>query len=1114
MQTGNPAVRERTGYALFDDRLVLVDANAEIFGGSAPARADFPKMDLVAVIARILPYFERFDGVAVERTDQFARDVALRWRQGNVSPVEAQTIDGDWKLLSSHSRPDGGVALVSTDVTEMKRAQIAHQENAEIFRCITESHPLPVWVVDEDSKQILYESLDASTLLGRKWLPDELQYMTAHFIDPAEFRKIRSLVGKHEIVRDLEIQLKRANGSVVWCSANCRRGFYRGRRILVIGVLDITERKQREDLFGFLIKNHPLPVWMSDASTGEVIYRSDAAERLFGIEGEEGERKPLPVADHFVDRNEYLEIGRELMRDGIVENRDALLKAADGREFWATGNLNVVEFQGRRVVLAGIADITKRKKRDAEVALAREMLADAIESLSEGFALYDDDDSLVMCNRAYRALNQSVADMMEPGMKWLDMLRESARRGMYADAVGREDEWVNDRVRNRTKFQSRYEAELGDGTWHSVSMHQTDLGGFVVTRANISERKKAEAAEREATTLLQKVLDACPVPTRMSSIDGKTIYRNPASEALYGDRGELADFYADKHDRERLIDTLLKSGHVDDFRVRMHAADGSIFWGSISGRLIDFRGTQVIVSNTSNINDLIVAQEQSRQANDRLIDAIESLGEGFALYDRNDCLVLANNRYRKMHAISADVLVPGVNWFDFLRVAAERKQFPVAPEKMTEWLSERARDRREFRQQEFQHTDGGWFFVSNCPTREGGFVVTRLDITERKRAEQQIEVQRETLHQNEKLSALGGLLAGVAHELNNPLSVVLGQSLIMQETATDAKAAERATKIGKAAERCARIVKTFLAMARQQPARTSNVTVDEIIASALEVAGYSIRSSHIELSLELEPDLPSIWADPDQLSQVWINLLVNAEHALHDWEGQRKIVVSTRLHPDSGSVEVRVADTGPGIPKAILPRIFEPFFTTKDVGSGTGIGLSFCHRIVQSHGGTITVETGDGGGTVFVVTLPASGHVDGRAEIAVKEDTPKPAGLDCLVIDDEEEVGELIADVLRLDGFRVVVAGSGKEALRQLKNQSFALILSDLKMPNMDGRRLFNHISESHPAEVGKLAFLTGDTISPDAQVFLRATNRPYLEKPVKPAELRTFVSKLVSEVH
>jgi PAS domain S-box-containing protein len=1222
----NPIASQQTGYALFDADNVLVHGNPDIFGGHRLHKEEIERLDDVAVVAEALTYLRSFDGRPIEPGDVFAERAAARWKQTDKTPVEAETLDGRWKLLTAHPRPDGGVALVSVDITDVKRAQIAHRENAEIFRCITDSHPLPVWVVDAGSGQILYESLDASNLLGRKWGPNEPQFLTDHFVNPGKFDEIGSLAGKSEIVRDHEIQLRSTGGSAVWCSTNCRRAVYRGLPALVIGVLDITERKRREDLFGFLIKHHPLPVWMNDASSGELIYQSNAAERLLGW-NKKAQSQTVRLGDYFVDPEKHREINRELLQNGVVEDCEALLRRADGQEFWATGNLSLVEFQGRRVVLAGIADVTKQKKRDGEVAVAREMLADAVESLSEGFALYDEDHRLVMCNSLYRELNHAVRDLVEPGVEWVELLRESAKRGVYRNAIGREEEWLNDRIESRIGFHSHFEVPLSDGKWHSVSIHPTDLGGFVVTRADISERKKAEAVERDATALLQKVLDACPSPIHMTTIEGETLYRNPATRDLYGDRPQITDHYVDPEYSAVLVRTLMEKGRIDDFRVQQYDTENKVFWASISARLIDFQGRQVIVSNTTNITDMIAAQEETRKANERLIDAIESLAEGFALYDENDCLVLANSRYRQMHAISADVLVPGVNWFEFLRVTAERNQFPVPRDKIDDWLAERARDRREFRQQEFRHTDGGWFFVSNCPTREGGFVVTRVDITERKRAEeaakeadelvrkvleacpvniqmtrahdgkllyrspatvellgevtsavdyyvdpserkryverllakglvddfetqlkrkdggtcwcsissrlidfhgervivshtydltdriemqQELERQRETLHQNEKLSALGGLLAGVAHELNNPLSVVLGLSSLLKETATDAKIVERADKMSKAAERCARIVKTFLAMARQQPTRTSNVAIDDIISEAVEVASYSIRSSDIRLSVHLEPGLPPIWADPDQLGQVLINLLVNAEQALHGWDGRRTITVSTWLHPKTGNIVVSVADTGPGIPKEILPRIFEPFFTTKEIGAGTGIGLSFCHRIVQSHGGTIEVESPEGGGSTFILSLPASDRLDERAETA-EDELPNSTGITCLVVDDEEEVGELVGEVLRGDGFKVTIARSGEEALLHLQKRTFALILSDLKMPNMDGRGLFDRIAKLHPDELDRLAFLTGDTISPDAQMFLRATKRPYLEKPIKPNELRSFVSKLVN---
>ena len=1227
MHGDDSVMAARTGYALFDADDILLDASPELFGTCRPSRSKTKGMNSTAVVAEVLSTFKSFDGQTVTQGDAFVRTASARWKQPEAAPIEAETLDGRWKLLTSHPRPEGGAALVSIDITEMKRTELAHLESAEVFRCITDSHPLPVWVVDEESRQILYESLDASNLLGRKWQQEEYQYITDHYVEPHDFEEIRTLVSENDILRDYEIQLKRTNGSTVWCSTNCRRGVYHGRPSLIIGVLDITERKQREDLFKFLIKKNPLPVWMSDASSGQVIYQSKAAERLFGW-SRNGPTKPQWTADYFVDREQYLEISRELMRSGIVENCEARLKRPDGQEFWALGNLTIVEFQGRRMVLAVIADVTKQKQRDSEVALAREMLANAVESLSEGFALYDEDQKLVMCNSLYREMNRLVDDMIKPGVEWTELLRELARRGAYPDAIGREEEWFEERIQSRIDFQRHYEVNLGNGKWHSVSIHPTDLGGFVVTRADISERKNADAMERDATALLQKVLDACPSPTRMSTLDGDTLYRNPASWQLYGDRPQISDYFVSPYDRDRLIQTLRVTGRLDDFRIQQYDTGDNVFWASISARLIDFQGRQVIVSNTTNITDLVAAQEETRQANERLTDAIELLAEGFALYDKNDCLVLANRQYRTMHAISADVLVPGVNWFDFLRVTAERNQFSVPPDKIDEWLAERARDRREFRQQEFQHTDGGWFFVSNCPTREGGFVVTRVDITERKRAElaakeadelvrkvleacpvniqmtrahdgklfyrspatvellgeaataidyyvnpqdrreyvarllrdgsvddfetqlkrkdgeicwcsissrlidfhgekvivshtydltdrinmqRELERQRETLHQNEKLSALGELLAGVAHELNNPLSVVLGLSLMLKEAAADTKTAERADKISKAAERCARIVRTFLAMARQQPTRTSNVEIDDVIAAAVEVAGYSIRSSDVELAIHLEPNLPPIWADPDQLSQVLINLVVNAEQALHDWNGQRKITISARRQLGTGNLVVKIADTGPGISSEIVSRIFEPFFTTKEVGAGTGIGLSFCHRIVQSHRGTIEVETTEGKGSTFIITLPVSSRPGEQVEV-VAHDLATSAGLACLVVEDEHDVGDVIAEVLRRDGLDITLARSGEEALEQLKKRRFALILSDLKMPNMDGRRMFNYIADFHPAEVERLAFLTGDTISPDAQAFLRATKRPYLEKPIKPDELRSFVSKLVNK--
>jgi len=216
----------------------------------------------------------------------------------------------------------------------------------------------------------------------------------------------------------------------------------------------------------------------------------------------------------------------------------------------------------------------------------------------------------------------------------------------------------------------------------------------------------------------------------------------------------------------------------------------------------------------------------------------------------------------------------------------------------------------------------------------------------------ELQRQREALLQAEKMAAFGSLLAGVAHELNNPLSIVLAGALLLQEEAEEAAApglARGAERIRVAAERCARVVRSFLAMARQQEARRRPVVVAAMVDAALELLAYGLRSDGIEVAREIPADLPAVLGDPDQLHQILANLITNARQALEDNPGPRRLRIAARVA--GGAVEVSVADNGPGVPAEIRARIFDPFFTTKPAGVGTGIGLAVSRGIAEAHGG-------------------------------------------------------------------------------------------------------------------------------------------------------------------
>jgi PAS domain S-box-containing protein len=391
------------------------------------------------------------------------------------------------------------------------------------------------------------------------------------------------------------------------------------------------------------------------------------------------------------------------------------------------------------------------------------------------------------------------------------------------------------------------------------------------------------------------------------------------------------------------------------------------------------------------------------------------------------------------------------------------------------------------------------------------FIAYLRDLTEAKAAAAQLQRQKEALEQSERLAAFGSLLAGVAHELNNPLSIVLGGALILQEQVEIEMPAlaARAERIRVAAERCSRIVRTFLAMARQQAAVSRPLAAGTLVDDALELLAYGLRSDGIAIIRDLPRDLPLLLGDADQLQQVIANLLTNARQALEQRASGREVRISARAI--GSEIEISIGDNGPGVPSAFRQRIFDPYFTTKPAGMGTGIGLAVSRGIAEAHGGSLTLMDSTDEGACFSLRVPQAAL---QSPVAATEKIVAAAlpveRRHVLVVDDETEMAKLLDEMLRPLGFECDHAVNGIEAKRLLGLRKYDAILCDLRMPELGGAGLYEWIQSEHPELCARTAFITGDALGQGAGVALLRTGRPVLEKPFRPDAVRTLVKSLV----
>jgi PAS domain S-box-containing protein len=818
----------------------------------------------------------------------------------------------------------------------------------------------------------------------------------------------------------------------------------------------------------------------------------------------------------------------------------------DGSTFPVEVSSTGADIGGERLLLSIIRDITERKRIEE----MRQQLAAIVESSDDAIIGKTLEGTITSWNRgaarlygytAAEAIGQPITLLGSPDVPdEIPRLLERLSRGEHIE------HYETQRV---CKDGTRIDVSL------TISPIQDSTGrviGASKIARDITARKRIEAALQASEAQFRALANALPTIVWTAAPDGTITFANDQWFHYCGltpgqNTQDWPKLVLHPDDRDRCISqwtAVLARGTDYEIEVRNRRHDGVYRWfltravpvRDPAGRITAWFGT------TTDVHDRKLLEARLQQSEARLQLALTAASAAYWEWDQQtNTTTWSAEGYPLLGLVAGQATLSYEAWRqrvhpdDVARVEAAMAQAiaqrtelateyrVVWPDGSLHWLQSRG--------QVVGNPEGGG------PMRMLGLAV---DITERKHAEQRLQqahtvleerVQERTtaltaanatlreeiaareyaqaaLVHREKLAAMGSLLASVAHELNNPLSVVMMQAEFLREEASNGSLAAHAMELNQAAARCVEIVQHFLSLARQQPPQYTRVALNAVVEAAMKLLAYPLQVDTITTESHLAEDLPILWADPHQLQQVVMNLVTNAHQALRETAGPRRLTLTTRQDPAQQRVILEVADTGHGISPAIRERIFEPFFTTKPPGVGTGLGLPLCLGIVKGHDGTISVDSEVGHGTVFRVELPVRPV---PADMSAPEPVALPTAMrkTILIVDDEPGITRALAYLLRRDGHTVETAANGHLALKKCQGQDYTLILCDLRMPELDGPGFYRELQRCHPHLCPRVVFLTGDTLSPEAQAFLEHSGAPRLAKPFTAFMVRKAIQRL-----
>jgi PAS domain S-box-containing protein len=636
--------------------------------------------------------------------------------------------------------------------------------------------------------------------------------------------------------------------------------------------------------------------------------------------------------------------------------------------------------------------------------------------------------------------------------------------------------------------------------------HVTSICGWVrdVTSQHESEIRFTELFEslREGiffTTPEGILLDANPALVRMLGYESKEELK----------KLNFREIYADAAQRDALVHQVVHQGAVQDVEVVYSRKDGSHIHCLASGFAIrDTFGRTIRMQGTLvDITERIEIEARLHKEQEFVRRLVASFPDMIAVMDFEGRFNFVSPRVEDILGHPAQELVGKL-----LRDHIHRDDVPQLREAFEKLTSGRAANAQfEYRT---KHVDGYWrtMRASASPLHDAagkinGVVASARDVTDAKAAEKQNL-------QKEKLAAMGEMMSGVAHELNNPLTAILGVSDLMRERATDDATRRQTEIILKQARRAAVIVQNLLSYARPSALARKKMRPEEALQAAIDQQRAALSQKNISIELAPPPATLALEADPKLLHQVFVNLIVNAEQAITSQAERGALRVS--VERADGKIAFVFADDGPGIAPENIGKIFDPFFTTKRPGGGTGLGLAICMAIVKEHGGTIEVQSTPGKGAEFRVWLPEFVEEISAPALAIRPAVAAPAGSEALrghsvyVVDDEESIREIVQEGLSARGMTVEGASSSEEALPHLAAHGYDFVICDFNLPGLNGEEFFKRMQPGAGMPAPKFVFMSGALLDSGTLAHFAEKGASVLQKPFHIAALATLLTELL----